>query len=305
MRKLILIDGNSLLHRAYHAFPPLNTEKCELINAVYGFSSMLLTILDKLDPSHVVVAWDVKGPTFRKIEYKEYKANRGPMDEGLASQIIRTKEVVSVLNIPQFGIEGFEGDDIIGTLSRLATDEEKEEDVQVVIVTADRDALQLIKGKQIVVYLPLQNRASQAVVFDETKVEESYGFKPKYIVDLKSLMGDSSDNIPGVKGIGKITATKLILSFGSLEGVYKNINSEKISNKIREMLIVGKDMALQSYKLAEINKEAPLKINWEDCLLTNYDKTKAMELFKELNFNSLLARLPKDSWEKETEEIFL
>jgi len=305
MRKLILIDGNSLLHRAYHAFPPLNTEKGELINAVYGFSSMLLTILDKLDPSHVVVAWDVKGPTFRKIEYKEYKANRGPTDEGLASQIIRTKEVVSVLNIPQFGIEGFEGDDIIGTLSRLATDEEKEEDVQVVIVTADRDALQLIKGKQIVVYLPLQNRASQAVVFDETKVEESYGFKPKYIVDLKSLMGDSSDNIPGVKGIGKITATKLILSFGSLEGVYKNINSEKISNKIREMLIVGKDMALQSYKLAEINKEAPLKINWEDCLLTNYDKTKAVELFKELNFNSLLARLPKDSWEKETEEIFL
>ncbi len=305
MRKLILIDGNSLLHRAYHAFPPLNTAKGELINAVYGFSSMLLTILDKLSPTHVAVAWDVKGPTFRKMEYVEYKANRGPMDEELATQIERTREVVSVLNIPQFGIDGYEGDDVIGTLARQATDEKKEKDTQVVIVTADRDALQLIKGKQIVVYLPLQNRASQAVVFDEDKVIETYGFKPKCIVDLKSLMGDSSDNIPGVKGIGKVTATKLIMNFGSLEGVYKNIDSDKISKKIREMLIADKDMALQSYKLAEINKEAPLKINWEDCLLTNYDKNKAMELFKELNFNSLLSRLPKDFWEKETEEIFL
>ena len=306
MRKLILIDGNSLLHRAYHAFPPtLTTSKGELINAVYGFSAMLLTILEKLGPTHAAVAWDVKGPTFRKIEYVEYKANRGPMDEDLASQIERTKEVVSVLNIPQFGIEGYEGDDVIGTLARLATDEKKEKDTQVVIVTADRDALQLIKEKQIVVYLPLQNKASQAVVFDEDRTVEMYGFKPKYIVDLKSLMGDSSDNIPGVKGIGKVTATKLIQDFGSLEGVYKNIESEKISKRVREMLIDGKKMAEQSYKLAEINKEAPLKINWEDCLLTNYDKNKAADLFRELSFNSLLSRLPKDSWEKETEEIFL
>ncbi len=305
MRKLILIDGNSLLHRAYHAFPPLTTAKGELINAVYGFSSMLLTILEKLGPTHAAVAWDLKGPTFRKMEYVEYKANRGPMNDDLAIQIERTKEVVKVLNIPQFGIEGYEGDDIIGTLARQATDEKKEKDTQVVIVTADRDALQLIKDKQIVVYLPLQNRASQAVVFDETRFVETYGFAPKYMVDLKSLMGDSSDNIPGVKGIGKVTATKLILDFGSLEGIYKNIESEKISKRVREMLIADKKMAEQSYKLAEINKEAPLKINWEDCLLTNYKKDKATELFKELNFNSLIPRLPKDSWEKETEEIFL
>lgn len=305
MRKLILIDGNSLLHRAYHAFPPLTTAKGELINAVYGFSSMLLTILEKLGPTHAAVAWDLKGPTFRKMEYVEYKANRGPMDDDLAIQIERTKEVVSVLNIPQFGIKGYEGDDIIGTLARQATDEKKEKDTQVVIVTADRDALQLIKDKQIVVYLPLQNRASQAVVFDEDRFVETYGFAPKFMVDLKSLMGDSSDNIPGVKGIGKVTATKLILDFGSLEAIYKNIESEKISKRVREMLMADKKMAEQSYKLAEINKEAPLKINWEDCLLTNYKKDKAMELFKELNFNSLIPRLPKDSWEKETEEIFL
>lgn len=306
MRKLILIDGNSLLHRAYHAFPPtLTTEKGELINAVYGFSSMFLTILEKLGPTHVAVAWDLKGPTFRKVEYTEYKANRGPMDEDLANQIDRTKEVVSVLNIPQFGIKGFEGDDVIGTLARQATDEKKEKDTQVVIVTADRDALQLIKEKQIVVYLPIQNRASQAVVFDEDKVMEVYGLKPKQIIDLKSLMGDASDNIPGVKGVGKVMASKLINDFGDLDGVYKNIGSDKISKRVREMLITDKKMAEQSYKLAEINKDVPLKIDWKDCLLTNYDKSKAIELFKELNFNSLLSRLPKDSWEKETEDIFL
>jgi DNA polymerase-1 len=305
MRKLILIDGNSLLHRAYHAFPPLTTPKGELINAVYGFSSMLLTILEKLGPTHVAVAWDLKGPTFRKIEYKEYKANRGPMDEDLATQIERTKEVVSVLNIPQFGIDGFEGDDVIGTLARQATDEEKEKDTQVVIVTADRDALQLIKEKQIVVYLPIQNRASQSVVFDEDKVMEVYGIKPRQLIDLKSLMGDSSDNIPGVKGIGKVTASKLIQEFGSLDGVYKNIDNDKISKKVKEMLLSDREMADQSFKLAEINQEAPLKIDWEDCLLTNYEKSKAVELFEELNFKSLIPRLPKDNWEKETEEIFL
>lgn len=305
MRKLILIDGNSLLHRAYHAFPPLSTPKGELINAVYGFSSMLLTILEKLSPTHVAVAWDVKGPTFRKIEYTEYKANRGPMDEDLASQIERTKQIVEVLNIPQFGIEGYEGDDIIGTLARQATDEKKERDTQVVIVTGDRDALQLIKEKQVVVYLPIQNKASQAVVFDEEKVGEVYGLKPRQLIDLKSLMGDSSDNIPGVKGVGKVTASKLIQKFGSLDGVYKNINSEDISNRVREMLLAEKEMALQSYKLAEINREAPLDIDWEDCLLTNYEKNQAQELFAELNFKSLIPRLPKDTWEKEAEEIFI
>jgi len=126
MRKLILIDGNALLHRAYHAYPPLTTPKGELVNAVYGFTSMLLSVLDKLSPSHVAVAWDLKGPTFRKQEFEAYKANRDPMDEDLATQIDRTKEVVEKLNIPQYGIEGFEADDIIGTISRLAFERTQE-----------------------------------------------------------------------------------------------------------------------------------------------------------------------------------
>lgn len=304
MRKLILIDGNSLLHRAYHAFPPLTTPKGELINAVYGFSSMLLSVLEKLSPTHVAVAWDVKGPTFRKVKYEDYKANRGPMDEDLVSQIERTKEIVTVLNIPQFGISGFEGDDVIGTLSTTATNDSEEKDVQVVIVTGDRDSLQLIKGRQIVVYMPIQNHHAQSTVFDEEKVIEAYGIKPSQVVDLKSLMGDSSDNIPGVKGIGKVTATKLVQKFGSLDEIYKRIE-EVEPLRIRNLLITDKEMAYQSYMLSEIEKKIELNLNWEDCLLTNYNKEKAVELFMELGFKSLVTKLPRDDWEKEAEEVFL
>lgn len=305
MRKLVLIDGNALLHRAYHAYPPLTTPKGELVGAVYGFTSLLLSVLDKLSPTHAAVAWDVKGPTFRKEAFEEYKAQRKPMDEDLVSQIDRTKEVVEVLNIPQYGITGFEADDIIGTLSRVATDEKDEKDVQVVIVTGDRDALQLIKDKRIVVYLPIHNRYSNSTVFDEEQVKEVYGLEPKQIIDLKALMGDASDNIPGVKGIGKVTATKLIQEFGDVKNVYTNIKSEKIPDRVRKLLIEGKEMAMKSRELAEIDRQVKLGFDWEQSRLTSYDKNKAIELLEELSFKSLVARLPKDEWEKEAEEIFL
>ena len=320
MRKLILIDGNALLHRAYHAYPPLTTPKGELVNAVYGFTSMLLSVLDKLSPSHVAVAWDVKGPTFRKLEYDEYKANRGPMDEDLATQIDRTKEVVEALNIPQYGIEGFEADDVIGTLARMASEKTQkfppageaskdsrtqDDEVQVVIVTGDRDSLQLIKEKKVVVFLPIQNHHAQSVVFDEEQVKAVYGLSPRQIIDLKSLMGDASDNIPGVKGIGKVTATKLIQEFGSLENIYKNIDDAKITPRIRSLLVADKEMAIKSYHLAEINSAVDLKLDWGDCLLTNYDKNKVTALFEELNFKSLVNKLPRDSWEKEVQDVFI
>ncbi|KKQ34020.1 MAG: polymerase protein [Candidatus Collierbacteria bacterium GW2011_GWC2_44_18] len=305
MKKLILIDGNALLHRAYHAYPPLSTPKGELINAVYGFSSMLLSVIEKLSPTHLAVAWDLKGPTFRKQEFEEYKANRGPMDEELATQIDRTKEVVERLNIPQYGIEGFEADDIIGTISRLAFERTQDKEIQVVIVTGDRDSLQLIKEKKVVVYLPIQNHHGQSIVFDEDKVKEVYGLTPKQIIDLKSLMGDSSDNIPGVKGIGKVTATKLIQEFESLDNVYKNINNPKINTRVKTMLLVDREMAEKSYHLAEIDTKVPLELSWKDCLLANYDKKKVVELFEELNFKSLIGKLPKDSWEVEVQEVFI
>ncbi len=302
MRKLILIDGNALLHRAYHAYPPLSTPKGELVNAVYGFSSMLLSVLEKLSPTHVAVAWDVHGPTFRKQEFDEYKANRGPMDVELADQIGRTKEVVEKLNIPQYGIEGYEADDIIGTLSKLAS---VEEDVQVVIVTGDRDSLQLIKGTKVVVFLPIQNHHAQSVVFDEEKVKEVYGLLPKQIIDLKSLMGDPSDNIPGVKGVGKVTATKLIQEFGSLHSIYENIEKAKITPRIKNLLLTDREMADKSYHLATIDQNVPLELSWNDCLLTNYNKPEVVTLFEDLNFKSLIAKLPKDLWEKEVQDVFI
>lgn len=303
MKKLILIDGNALLHRAFHAYPPLTTSKGELVGAVYGFTSLLFSVIEKLSPSHIVVAWDMRGATFRKKEYQEYKANRPPMDESLATQIERTKEVVSSINIPQFGIEGYEADDIIGTLSMVAINDK--EDEQIIIVTGDRDALQLVQGKKVVVYLPIQNKYAQSVVFDEDKVMEVYGMEPKQIVDLKGLMGDSSDNIPGVKGIGKVTATKLIKEFGSVEGVYKNIESKDIAPRIKQLLIADKEMAKTSRHLAEITRKVPMKFSWEDCLLADYDKEKARRLLEELNFKSLLGKLPGDKFEKEVENIFV
>lgn len=321
MKKLILIDGNALLHRAFHAYPPFTTPKGELVGAVYGFTTLLFSVIEKLSPTHIAVAWDVKAPTFRKKEFSDYKAQRAPMDESLVSQIERTKEIVECLNIPQYGIEGYEADDIIGTISKLATTRaqnharqqvelkssrsQDDEDVQVVIVTGDRDALQLIDEKKVVVYLPIQNKYSQSVVFDEDKVMETYGMGPSQIVDLKGLMGDSSDNIPGVKGIGKVTATQLIKDFGSIEEVYKNIDSEKIKSRTRQLLIEDKEMGIKSRYLAEIFREVPLDFDWEKCLLSDYDKKKVIDLLIELNFKSLLNRLPNERFEKEVVDIFV
>lgn len=307
MKKLVLIDGNALLHRAYHAYPPLTTPKGELVGAVYGFSTLLLSVLEKLSPTHVVVAWDMKGPTLRKQGYEAYKANRGPMDEDLAGQIERTKEVVEALNIPQFGIEGYEGDDVIGTIAHKAFRQAqgKLDEIQVIIVTGDRDALQLIKDKQIVVYLPIQNKYAQSTVFDEALVRETYGMSPKQIIDLKGLMGDSSDNIPGVRGVGKVTAENLIKEFGSVEKIYENIDSEMIKDRVRRLLTEDREMAFKSKELATINTDVPLEFDWEKCLLADYDKQKAIELFEELDFKSLIKRLPNDSWENEVQDLFI
>jgi len=302
MKKLVLIDGNALLHRAFHAYPPFTSPKGEVVGAVYGFTSLLFSVIEKLSPTHIVVAWDVKGELHRKKEYVEYKANRGPMDESLVSQIERTKEVVEALNIPQFGVEGYEADDIIGTLSLVG---DGEEDVQIIIVTGDRDALQLVREKKVVVYLPVQNKYAQSVVFDEDKIMEVYGMKPKQIVDLKGLMGDASDNIPGVKGIGKVTATNLIKEFGTIEEIYKNTESKSIKQRTKDLLIEGKEMADKSRHLAEIVKDVPVDFNWDSCLLADYDKKKVVDLLTELDFKSLMGKLPEENFEKEIVDIFI
>lgn len=303
-KKLVLIDGNALLYRAFHAYPPFTTPKGELVGAVYGFTTLLLSVIEKLSPSHVVVAWDVKGPTFRKESFAEYKAQRAPMDESLVVQIERTKEIVKSLNIPQFEKNGYEADDVIGTISKLALNGD-DGDVQIIIVTGDRDALQLVKGKKVVVYLPVQNKYSQSTVFDEDKVYEVYGMTPKQIVDLKGLMGDASDNIPGIKGVGKVIATKLIKAFGGVDALYKSLDKAEVSPRIKELLTSGKDMAEKSRDLAEIYCEVPINFEWDKCLLVDYSRDEVTSLFELLGFKSLIGRLPEQNIEKDVIDAFI
>lgn len=306
-KRLVLVDGNSLLHRAFHAYPRLMTPAGEVVGAVYGFTVMLLTALEKLTPKYAAIAWDVSKETFRTKEYAEYKAGRPEMDQELADQIDRTKEVVSILNIPQFGIDNYEADDVIGTLTQQATKSDGE--VQVVIVTGDRDALQLVKEDKVVVYMPpgggskfVKDRGIS--LFDEGAVKAKYELTPAQIIDLKGLMGDPSDNIKGVRGIGQVTATKLLAEAGSIDGVYENLDKLTMTERVKNLLREGRESAFLSRKIATISKEVPIKLSWNDCELSNYDRGKALELFTELNFKSIVNRLPKDKWEEGLEEVF-
>lgn len=311
--KLVLVDGMSVLHRAYHAYPlSLATSNGELVNAVYGFTTILLTVLEKLGPTHVIVTWDVGAPTFRHAEFVEYKANREKPDEALLQQIARTQEVVEVLNIPQFGEAGFEADDLIGT---LATQAKVKENVQVVIVTGDRDALQLVDDEKVVVWMPPapgkygKDRGSQE--YDEIAVKAKYDLLPRQIIDLKALMGDASDNIPGVRGVGPKTATKLLTVFTTVEKIYEQVVGNRaevvkiVGERSTKLLEEGKEMAFKSKKLATIEIAVPIELDWERCRLSDYDRGKAVALFEGLEFRSLIKKLPKDSWEEDLEEVFV
>lgn len=305
MKKLVLVDGMAVLHRAYHAYPlSLTTKNGELINAVYGFAAILLTALEKIRPTHVIVTWDIGGkPLKRKEQYVEYKATREKPDDELINQIDRTKEVVSALNIPQFGVEGYEADDLIGTLSKQADNKED----QVVIVTGDKDSLQLVDDEHVIVYMPPapgkfgKDRGPQ--IIDQVAFRAKYGLEPEQMIDLKGLMGDSSDNIPGVKGVGQKTATDLLKEFMTVERIYESL--DKIPKERTKMLLQdGRDMAFLSKKLATIDREVPVKLDWDACKLSDYERDKAVSMFEELGFKSIIAKLPKDNWEENLEEVF-
>lgn len=282
MSKLVLVDGHALFHRAFHAMPPLTTSKGELVNAVFGFTSMLLRVLADIKPEYAVVAFDTKAPTFRHTAYTAYKAHRLAAPEEMHQQLPRVKEVVDSLNIPIFILEGYEADDIIGTLAKQAVNQE------VYIVTGDRDALQLVNN-HIKTYMPGKS-LSDIVIYDGKKFEEKYGFAPKQLIDFKALVGDASDNIPGVSGIGEVTATKLIQDFVSLEEIYKNL--DKIPEKISKKLAIDAENAKMSKELATIDTAAPIQLDLNKCILSDYDHQKAISLFEELEFKSLIPRLP-------------
>src|SRR6056297_195234 len=295
MEKLYLLDGHSLAHRAFYALPLLTTESGEYTNSVFGFSRMLFKIIDEEKPDHIAVAFDLKGPTFRHEEYEDYKAGRKKTPDELIPQIDLIKDVLRSLNIPIIEKEGYEADDVIGT---LAVKGEKE-GMEVIIVTGDRDALQLVSDHIKVMYT--KKGITDIVIFDQGKVKEKYELEPEQLIDMKGLMGDSSDNIPGVPGIGEKTAIKLLKEFDSMENVLENI--EKVSGKKRkENLRKYSEQAKMSKKLGKIVTDVSIDLDFEELKLDEPNFEEVIELFKRLEFNSLLDRF-EDEIEEKLKEI--
>ena len=282
---LILIDGYSLAYRAYHALPTdLSTSKGELTNAVYGFASMLLNVLRDYKPNYMAVAFDV-GPSFRHQEFAAYKAQRAATPDELTSQLNRIEELVEAFRIPVYAAEGYEADDVLGTLARQAA----ERGLDTLIVTGDRDALQLV-GPHVRV-LTSGRRFSDVILYDEKAVRERFGLAPSQLVDFKALVGDKSDNIPGVPGIGEKTATRLLQQFGSLEGIYEHLE-EVEPPKVREALSAFREAVFQYRHLVTIVQDAPVTLDLERCRTGQYDVERVKALFRDLEFRTLLDRLP-------------
>jgi DNA polymerase I len=305
MSTLMLIDGHALAYRAFHAFPPLTTPKGELVNAVYGFTRILLTVVRDLTPEYLCVCFDMHAPTFRHTQYTGYKAQREEMPTELASQIERIKEMVVTLNIPLFGIEGYEADDTIGTIATRAATGELDHVTKILIVTGDRDAFQLVTDK-IHVYMPPRGKDAFSQEFGPEEVREKMGIGPEQIIEYKALAGDASDNIPGVKGVGDKTAVRLLQTFGTAEKIYEalkdpsSLSDEQkviLKPKVVENLSNGYESMVMSRSLATIDTNAPITFTLQDCVLKNYDKSKAMNLIDELGFKSLIKLLPSDSFE--------
>ncbi|AGB18705.1 DNA polymerase I [Thermoanaerobacterium thermosaccharolyticum] len=286
MSKFLIIDGNSLMYRAYFALPDLMNSEGLHTNAIYGFSMMLLKLLDEEKPDYIAVAFDKKAPTFRHKEYSAYKGTRQSMPEELIEQVDILKDVINAFNIKTIEIEGFEADDIIGTVSKIAS----ENGLKVLIVTGDRDALQLVSDDVKVKIC--KKGITQMEEYDERAVIERYEVTPRQFIDLKGLMGDKSDNIPGVPNIGEKTAIKLIKEFGSIENVL--MNTDKLKGKIRENIENNTEMAVLSKKLATIERNVPIEIDLREYLLKDYDREKLIDLFEKLEFSSLIDNLKKD-----------
>jgi len=282
-KSIFLLDGHSLAHRAFYALPLLTNDKGEYTNAVFGFVRMLFSLIDEWNPDRLVVAFDRKEPTFRHEEYDDYKANRKKMPDELVTQIKLLQETLDILKIPMISKEGYEADDLLGTMAKDA----ERAGYQVYIVTGDRDALQLVSDNIRVMYT--RRGISDIVLYDIEKIKEKYEIQPGKLIDMKGLMGDSSDNIPGVPGIGEKTAIKLLKQFNSIEEILNNI--DKVSGKKRkENLEEYADQARMSYRLAEIKTNVPVEMDFSSCKLNLQDDRKAAEHFKKLGFNSLLSR---------------
>jgi len=285
-KRLIIIDSNALLHRAFHALPPLATKTGQETGAIYGYLLTLFKAISDLKADYIVACFDTKMPTFRHEMFKDYKGQRPATPSGIISQIPVAKEVLEALAIPVFAKEGVEADDLIATICA------KVFDMEIYIVSGDLDNTQLV-NKNIKVYT-LGKGIKDTVIYDINKVRERFGVEPKQMVDYKALTGDVSDNIPGVKGIGKKTAAEIIQKYGNIKNLYEELATDTavLKPKVKEMLKVNKDSALISHDLAQMKNDVEIDFKIDACKFGNFNKNKVEEIFRKLEFNSLINRLP-------------
>lgn len=295
--KIIIVDGNALVHRAFHALPPtMHTKAGQMTNAAYGFVAILFKVIKELRPKYAVVTFDVAKKTFRHEQYKEYKATRTKQPDELYAQIPIVKEIVQALNIPIFEKPGYEADDVIGTLTKIIDD-----NFEKIIVTGDMDTLQLVdKNTKI---FTLKKGIKDTIIYDTEAVKARFeGLLPEQMIDYKALRGDASDNIPGVRGIGEKGAIELLIKYHNLENIYKNIN--QIKGGLHDKLVNGEQDALMSKSLATIKRDVELNFNMQDCVLADYNRTEVFNVLQKYEFKNLLVQLQNVPQFKQQQSLF-
>lgn len=305
MEKLVVIDGNSILNRAFYGImgsKMLMTADGTYTNAVYGFLAIMFKMMEEINPNYMVVAFDVKAPTKRHEMYKDYKGTRKGMPDELASQMPIIKEVLKAMNIKVIEMAGYEADDILGTLSRYG----ESKGLEVRLLTGDRDSFQLATDKTTIMLPRTKGGKTETEFFDRDKILETYGVEPLQMIEVKGLMGDSSDNIPGVPGIGEKTALTLIKTYGTIDELYKKLENDEattVKGKTKEKLIENKELAYLSKTLGTINVEAPIEKNLEDYKVEEWNKPEVYKLFKELRFNRYIERFSLTAGDSQTENL--
>ena len=296
MHRLMLLDSNGLIYRGYHALPPLTTSKGELVNAVFGFCSILLRGIQDLQPEYVAACFDLPGPTFRHEQFAEYKATRTPMPDDLRSQFPLVRQVVAALRIPVYEMSGFEADDVIGTITRDMDGRA----IDTTIVTGDLDMLQIVSDHTRL--MTTRQGVDSTIYYDAAKIWERFELRPDQMIDYKALKGDPTDNIPGIPGVGEKTAAKVIGQFGSLEGLYEHIDEVK-PDKLRDKLVEAREQVFASRELSRIVRDLPISLDLQAARLSDYDRAEVVRLFREFEFRTLIDRLPPLSGESAGEAV--
>jgi DNA polymerase-1 len=288
-KRLIIIDSNALLHRSFHALPPLATKSGQETGAVYGYLLTLFKAIKDIQPEYIAATFDTKAKTFRHEKFQDYKAQRPITPSGIISQIPIAKEVLQSFKIPVFAMEGFEADDLIATICNMAPEQEK--NIEIYILSGDLDNLQLV-NENIKVYT-LGKGIKDTVIYDINKVRERFGVDPLQMNDFKALTGDASDNIPGVPGIGKKTASEIIQKYGSIKNLYEELSTDTavLKPKVKEALKKNKEIAFLSRELVETKKDVDINFNLLECRFGNFNQKEVEDEFKKLEFDSLINRL--------------